>query len=52
MNNILSRAKVLDGKVQIFSEPGKGCELVVSIPTVANTPEEAAAVVNVLSADN
>jgi signal transduction histidine kinase len=34
LNNIISRAKVFDGKVAIESAPGKGCLLVVTLPFV------------------
>lgn len=34
LNNIISRAKVFDGKVNIESAPGKGCLLMVTLPII------------------
>lgn len=32
INNIINRAELFDGKVEINTEPGKGCSLVVTVP--------------------
>ncbi len=36
LNNIISRAKVFDARVQIESAPGKGCALLISFPFAAS----------------
>ena len=43
LNNIISRAKVFNGKVKIDSAPGKGCLLMVSLPIITENKEEIAA---------
>lgn len=43
LNNIISRAKVFNGKVKIESAPGKGCLLMVSLPIIVESKEEIAA---------
>jgi PAS domain S-box-containing protein len=42
LNNIISRAKVFNGKVKIESAPGKGCLLIVNLPIIAESKEEIA----------
>jgi PAS domain S-box-containing protein len=42
INNMISRAKVFDGKVAINSAPGKGCMVQISIPTKAELGSEQA----------
>ena len=41
INNMISRAKVFEGKVTIDSAPGKGCAVQIIIPTQANACSEA-----------
>jgi signal transduction histidine kinase len=36
LNNIISRAKVFDARVQIESAPGQGCEILISFPFAAS----------------
>ncbi len=40
LNNIMSRAKVLEGRVEIITGKNKGCEIWVELPTAHNTPEK------------
>src|SRR3569833_240005 len=42
LNNIISRAKVFNGKVKIESARGKGCLLIVNLPIIAESKEEIA----------